>query len=90
MISLRALEGPRGSGEPPHLPAQQRFGLSHDVFGLRQDRVLEIRMVTDPGVHGGYAAHGCVQVFEEIAGYASRDLGSVTEAEGILVNDKNA
>jgi hypothetical protein len=40
--------------------SQQALDLSGDIFDLGQDFVFDLRLVGDPGIQGGHAAHGRV------------------------------
>ena len=43
---------------------QNPIRLRHDIFHLRQDLVLEHRVITDPRIERGDAADGSVQILE--------------------------
>ena len=56
-----------------------------DVGHLREDRVLQHGVVAHEGVEGADAAHGRVQVLEQLVADAGGDLGAVAPGAGVLV-----
>ena len=61
-----------------------------DVGRLRQDRFLEVRAVGDRAFERADAADGRVEVLEQLAGDARRDLGAEAARQLILVRDDDA
>ena len=56
---------------------QQPFGFARQVINLRQNGVLQLGMISHPGIERTYAAHGGVQAVEELIGDTSGDFGAV-------------
>src|SRR5882724_1038841 len=69
---------------------QQPFGFARQVVDLRQDGVLQLRMIAHPGVEGANAAHGRIQAIEKLVGDARGNFGAVTEGDAVLVRHQNA
>src|SRR5262252_691341 len=71
--------------------------ISHDLLdrlqhvgGLREDFLLEIRMVRDGRVERRDAANRRVEVLEELVGDARGDLGAESARQLVLVRDDDA
>ena len=63
---------------------QQPFGFARQVVHLRQDRVLQLRMISDPGIERANAAHRRVQLVEEFIGDARGDLRAIAPRKWYL------
>ena len=72
------------------LEANQSFHLRHQIFHLRQNLVLELRIVADPGIQRADAAHRRVQTLEQLIRDASRDFRAVAPRQAVLVRDHHA
>ena len=70
----------RNSLKPMRSILQKLFHRRRDVAGLRQDYILELRLVRAEGVHGGNAPDRGVQLLEEFVGDARRDFSAIAPA----------
>ena len=60
------------------------------IIGLGQNSGFELRVVADPGIHGGDAFHGRIKEREEFIGNTGGDLCAVAEAERVFVGHDDA
>ena len=64
---------------------EQPFRLVNHIVHLREDFILQLRMVADPGVERGYAAHGRIERTEQVARDAGGEFGAIAPAQTVLM-----
>src|SRR5579872_1781827 len=73
-----------------HLPADQTFRFARDAIHLRENLLLELRMIGDPGILRRDTPHGSVEMLEQLTRDAGRNFGAVTPGKRVLVSDQRA
>src|ERR1700678_2968677 len=75
--SFVQLTGSRSRCSPPTrdlLELQQPLSFLRQILHLRQNLVLQLRIIADPRIQRAYSSNRRVQMFEQLARDTSRDL----------------
>src|SRR5437773_3884076 len=72
------------------LVSQEPFGGVCDVIDLRQDGILQPRMISHPGIERTDAAHWSVEAIEQLVGDACGNLGTVAPGHAVLMCHEHA
>src|SRR3954449_8440675 len=64
---------------------QNTFRFANQVFGLRQDFVLEFRVIGHPSIECADTADGSVETAEEFTRNSRRDLRSVAPRQTVFM-----
>src|SRR5712691_7664150 len=87
----KRFHGPSFETIHPHLSeGKQVADRRHEIFGLRQDFVFELGLVGAERVHGSDAAHGSVEIAEQLVGDSRGNLRAVTPGKSVLLSPYDA
>src|SRR6185437_1347695 len=68
----------------------QTLHRANNVFGLRQNLVFELRLISAERVRCCNAANGCIQILEQFVGNPRGNLRAVTPGKRVLINNDDA
>ena len=72
------------------LERQKPLGFRNDVFNLRQNLILKLRMVPNPGIKRGNTSHRSIQRSKQFVRNTCRDFRAVAELQQVFVNEHHA
>src|SRR5712664_4228286 len=79
-----------GSLNPLGSILQELLHRRGDMTRLRENHVLELRLIGAERIHGGHALHGGVQFFEQLIGDARCDFRPVAPAQHVFISHDDA